>query len=140
MRFQVPQNLDIPDTIFFGLSFVQAIYIGGALGLFLFLFFFIGIWTAILIGAPIGIFATLLAFYRHNNQSFIDLLRAALLYLINEKLYVWNKNQESVVITQKGVRQKEEGDTTVKKDFGDANRMKELVTEIQFLQDDRQTL
>ena len=42
MRFQVPQNLDVPDTILLGLDFRQLIYLGGALGFMVFLFLFAG--------------------------------------------------------------------------------------------------
>ncbi len=139
MRFQVPQNLDIPDTILFGLSFVQAVYIGGALGLFIFLFFFVGFGTALLVGAPVGVLGGLLAFYKHNSQSFIDLLRAMLTYLLNDKLYVWNKQQESVAVTRKRVAQKNEEVSETQKDHNESDRIKELLTEIQFSQDSRQT-
>ena len=63
MRFQVPQNLDIKDTVLFGLDFRQLLYLGGSLGLVLFLYLFGGgIILSLLIGGPVVVFAALLSF------------------------------------------------------------------------------
>ena len=64
MRFQVPQNLDVPDTIFLGLDFRQLLYLGGALGFMVFLFlFFGGSLPTILIGGPVAVLAGFLSFF-----------------------------------------------------------------------------
>ena len=85
MRFQVPQNLDIKDVIFLGLSFSQMIYIGGAVGFSLFLFFFIGLIPAFIFGGPVLLFALALSFFSYNNQSFIVLLLSAIRFFFTEK-------------------------------------------------------
>lgn len=92
MRFQVPQNLDVADTIFLGLSFKQILYLGGASGVTIFSFlFFGGIIGAIFIGGPFIFLAFLLSFFTYNTQSFIILLQAVIRFLSKGKIYIWNK-------------------------------------------------
>lgn len=92
MRFQVPQNLDVADTIFLGLSFKQIIYLGGGCGITIFAFFFLGgTIGAIFIGGPFILFALLLSFFKYNTQSFIVLLQAVIGFLYGGKMYMWKK-------------------------------------------------
>ena len=99
MRFQVPQNLDVPDTILFGLDFRQLIYLGGALGFIIFLFLFTGgIVPALLIGGPVAILAGFLSFFVYNNQRFVTLFQALIRFFSRKKMYVWRQGATDAAV------------------------------------------
>ena len=102
MRFQVPQNLDVPDTIFFGLSFKQLLYIIGSLGWSIFVFLFLGGFiSAVFLGGPVVVFALLLSFFSFNTQPFIVILQVLLQFLFKKKMYVWKKIDSHYMPKQK---------------------------------------
>ncbi len=94
MDFQVPQNLDVQETIVAGLSFKQIIFLGGAGGLFISLFMFIGVIPAVIIGGPVFVLAGLLSFYQHNNRPFSYLLKSIIIFFVNKKIYIWKKEEK----------------------------------------------
>ena len=97
MRFQVPQNIDVPDTIFLGLNFTQIIYLGGSLGFFVFLVLFAGgFGVAFLFGTPLVILAALLSFFSFNSQSFATILQAMIYFFTRKRLYVWKQDKSDV--------------------------------------------
>ena len=99
MRFQVPQNLDVPDTILLGLDFKQLIYLGGALGFIVCLFLFAGgIWPTLLFGGPVAILAGFLSFFSYNNQKFIVLFQALLRFFSRKKMYVWRQGDTEAAV------------------------------------------
>ncbi|MDI9325205.1 MAG: PrgI family protein [Alphaproteobacteria bacterium] len=93
MQYKVPQNLDIKDTVIFGLSFMQMIYLGGAIGLFILLVLFLGFLPGIIFSTPIAILAVLFSFYQINNQTFVTIFQAMLLYAFRSRLYTWQRNK-----------------------------------------------
>lgn len=96
MRFQVPQNLDVPDTIFLGLNFKQLLYLGGAVGFAIFLYLFLGgIGPAILFGGPVAVLAGFLSFFTYNNQPFSAVLQSLIRFVTRKKMYMWRKSAES---------------------------------------------
>ena len=99
MRFQVPQNLDVPDTIFLGLNFKQLIYLGGALGFMVFLFLFLGgIVPTLIIGGPVAILAGFLSFFEYNNQKFVTLFQALIRFFSRKKMYVWRQGTTDAAV------------------------------------------
>ncbi|MCY4577400.1 MAG: PrgI family protein [Candidatus Kaiserbacteria bacterium] len=105
MRFQVPQNLDVPDTIFLGLDFRQLIYLGGAVGLLVFLFLFTNIWVTLLAGVPVALLAGLLSFFSYNNQKFVTIFQSLIRFFSRKKMYVWRQGVSDVAVqhtAQKG--------------------------------------
>ena len=98
MRFQVPQNLDVPDTIFLGLDFRQLIYLGGAVGLLVFLFLFVGVVSALFIGGPVAVLAGFLSFFSYNNQKFITLFQALIRFFSRKRMYVWRRGVVDAVV------------------------------------------
>ena len=111
MRFQVPQNLDIPDTIFLGLSFIQLLYLGGGIGFFVFLLTFVGGIIAIIIGVPVIIFALLLAFFKYNHQSFPAVLQFMVRFFMSEKMYIWKQEKSETAPQIQSVRRGHTSDT-----------------------------
>ena len=94
MRFQVPQNLDVPDTIFLGLDFKQLLYLGGAVGFIVSLYLFAGgIVPVLLFGAPIAVLAGLLSFLSYNNQPFSSILHSLVRFVSRKKMYMWRKSE-----------------------------------------------
>lgn len=95
MRFQVPQNLDVPDTIFLGLNFKQLLYLGGALGFIVFVYLFLGgLSTAVALGFPVVILACFLSFFSYNNQPFSAILQSLIRFFTRKKMYMWRKTEE----------------------------------------------
>ena len=102
MRFQVPQNLDVPDTIFLGLNFKQLTYLGGALGFAVSLFLFAGgIGPTLLFGGPVLVLAVLLSFFSYNNQPFSFILQSLLRFVTRKKMYVWRQSDTTAQVAKK---------------------------------------
>ena len=99
MRFQVPQNLDVADTIFLGLDFKQLIYLGGALGFIIALFLFAGgIIPALIFGGPVALLAGFLSFFSYNNQPFSAVLQALVRFFTKKKMYMWRQGNTSAAV------------------------------------------
>lgn len=92
MRFEVPQFIDVEDKLFGPFTFKQFIYLSGGAGLayvgykigpfpinFLLVIIFVGL-------------GLLLAFYKLNNRSFIEIAQAFINYQIKGKLYIWKRD------------------------------------------------
>ena len=93
MRFLVPQNLDVPDTIFLGLNFKQLLYIGGALGFMISLYLFAGgIVPTLLFGGPVAALAGFLSFFSYNNQPFIAILQSLVRFFTRKRMYMWRQS------------------------------------------------
>jgi hypothetical protein len=108
MRFEVPQFIDIEDKIFGPLTFKQFIYIAGGGGLCYATYKLLPIYFAIPIIVAIAGIAWALSFYKLNNQPFITIAQAFIVYITKNKLYVWKKEPkkpEKVVIQTKPVEQ-----------------------------------
>lgn len=92
MQYQVPQFIEVEDTILLGLSFKQLAYVGSGLGILYLSFRFIP-WTpiALLVGMIFGGFFFLIAFYRFNERPFLALVDSALQYISQTRLYIWKR-------------------------------------------------
>lgn len=94
MRFQTPQFIDIEDKIFGPLTFKQFIYIAGAAGICVLLWFFLPRFLAILLGAPVAALGAALAFYKVNDRPFISVVESFFNYTTGAKLYIWKKEEK----------------------------------------------
>ena len=129
MRFQVPQNLDIPDTIFLGLDFRQLLYIGGSVGFLVFLLIFGGGFiTAALFGVPVIAFALLLSFFTLHKRPFTIILQSVFAFLLNKKIYIWKQEGSDGYAKRKIQR-----DDGVEAGGGsDSDRVKKLSADLMF--------
>ncbi len=93
MQFKVPQFLDIEDKIFGPFTFRQFVYLAGGAGICYVLFKVLGFLIGIIPILLIAGFALALAFYRPNGKPFIDMLEAGFKYMIQDKLYVWERRR-----------------------------------------------
>lgn len=104
MRFEVPQFIDIEDKIFGPLTFKQFIYVAGGVGLCYALYKLLPIYFAIPLMLAVAVLAWALAFYKLNNQPFINIGQAFVIYLFNGRKYVWRKEiKKNPVVTQQPV-------------------------------------
>lgn len=95
MQFQVPQFIEVEDTIFGPLTFKQFIYIGGGCGIALIA------WRALpfliaapIMGAAVGL-GVALAFVKYNDRPLITMVEHGFYYLINAKLYLWDNRRKA---------------------------------------------
>lgn len=96
MRFEVPQFIDIEDKIFGPLTFKQFIYIAGGGGLSYAVYKLLPIYFAVPIILAIAGIAWALAFYKLNNQPFINIAQAFIVFITKNKLYVWKKEPKKI--------------------------------------------
>ncbi len=89
MQFQVPQFLDVQDTIFGPLTLKQFLYFAGAGGLSFILFFALQTWLWAAITFLMALLATALAFGKFNGRPIIYMLLSALKFAWQPKLYLW---------------------------------------------------
>ena len=95
MQFQVPQFIEVEDTIFGPLTFKQFVYIAGGVGIALVAWKLLPLLIAApIIGVAIG-FGVALAFVKYNDQPFIVMLEHGFYYLIGSKLYLWDNRRKS---------------------------------------------
>jgi hypothetical protein len=95
MEYQVPQFIEVEDKIFGPLTWRQFIYIGGGLGLSVIIYLYLPFFIAVILVLLVMAFASLLAFYKVNNRSFVDMLGAAFSFATKERLYLWRKEQKN---------------------------------------------
>jgi len=106
MQFQVPQFIEVEDTVFGPLTFRQFLYLAGGIGLSFIWYVYLPIFISIfLILASVGL-ALALAFYKYNGRNFIFLAEAATKYFVTNKLYLW-KQQSSAENKRTTLKQKE---------------------------------
>lgn len=134
MKFQVPQFIEVEDKIFGPLTFKQFLYLlGGGAGAFLLFSLlpsFIGLPLAILWAG----FGIALAFYKINNRPFIVFLESAFRYLMENKLYIWNKERKEVAPRQK---QQEVESSPLSVDRLSQNKLKDIGWSLQVGGDDK---
>jgi hypothetical protein len=95
MQFQVPQFIEVEDTIFGPLTFKQFIYIGGGCGIGLVAWKLLPFLIAApVIGAAVGI-GVALAFVKYNDRPLISMIEHGFYYTINAKLYLWDNRRKA---------------------------------------------
>ncbi|MEK7566635.1 MAG: hypothetical protein AAB527_00660, partial [Patescibacteria group bacterium] len=55
------------------------------------MYVFLPFFLVVLLGLPVGAFVLALAFYKINNQPFINIVASAVSYYAKSKLYIWKK-------------------------------------------------
>lgn len=102
MQFHVPQFIDVEDKIFGPFTLKQFLFLGGSGGFVLILYSFFPLIVAIILGAPIVALGMALAFYKINNQPFINILESAFKFQTKGKTYVWRKEPKKVTAKKAG--------------------------------------
>ncbi len=92
-QFQVPQFIETESKIVGPLTLKQFLYIGGA-GLISFLLFFVlKFFVWVILTLLVGGLAAAFAFFRYNGRPLPVILKSALLYYWNPKLYLWQREE-----------------------------------------------
>ena len=95
MRFQVPQFIEVEDKIFGPLTLKQFIYLAGGAGLsFMFYAILNNLFVSIIPILVTMAIAGMLAFFKINNRSFIEIVESATKYYFGNKLYIWKKAEK----------------------------------------------
>jgi hypothetical protein len=96
--FQVPQFIDIEDKIIGPLSLRQFLILVGTAALVFLSFKVLEVWLWIIVGGLIGALGIALAFLKINGQNFSRVAVNFLRYMINPRLYVWQRSGENKVL------------------------------------------
>lgn len=99
MRFEVPQFIDVEDKIFGPLTFKQFVYLAGGAGLGYVAFRLLPLPLNYVGGLLFIGLGLLLAFYKINNQNFIEIAQAYITYQIKGKLYIWKRAPKTATPT-----------------------------------------
>ena len=99
MQFQVPQFLDVQDTIFGPLTLRQFLYLCGAGAVSFITFFALVTWLWIAVTALVGMIAAGLAFGKFNGRPLIVMLFSAIKYAWQPKFYLWQYTQPASTTT-----------------------------------------
>ena len=94
MQYPVPQFQDIEDKIIGPLTFKQFIYILGGTGLSYAILRSLPTGLNYLLIAPVAGISLALAFYKINNQPFINIIESAFYYSLRNKLYLWSHKKK----------------------------------------------
>jgi len=92
MLFQVPQFIEIEDKIIGPFTLKQFIYLAGGAGISFVLFRALPLILAVPLIAPVIGLSLALAFYKVNDQPFIQVLESMIGYTLGKKLYLWKKS------------------------------------------------
>lgn len=98
--FQVPQFIDIEDKIIGPLSLRQFIILVSTAAVVFLSFKLLQFWLWILVGGAFGTLGLALAFLKINGQNFSRVSINFLKYMINPRLYVWQRSGEKKVLVK----------------------------------------
>jgi hypothetical protein len=96
MKYWTPQFIDIEDKIIGPLTIKQFVYLAGGAGAVVLLNTILPFFVALLLGAPIVVLGVALAFYKINDQPFIQILESAFQFVLHGRLYLWKKRTKKV--------------------------------------------
>lgn len=112
MQYQVPQFIEIEDTVVGSLTLRQFIYLAGGAGLCIIFFFYLPLVPAVILSLPAAGLSAALSFYKVNGKPFINMIEAGFNYYTSAKLFLWQHQfatkkpdqQMSPTTDQKSVR------------------------------------
>lgn len=105
MQYPVPQFQNVEDKIIGPLTFKQFIYILGGTGLSYVILRSLPTGLNYLLIAPVAGMSMALAFYKVNNQPFINIVESAFYYSLRNKLYLWSHKKKAKKSNQAQVQQ-----------------------------------
>ncbi|MBD3245185.1 MAG: hypothetical protein GF335_04290 [Candidatus Moranbacteria bacterium] len=117
MRYKVPQNVDIEDTIIGSLTAKQFLWIMGAAGLLYVVYQFVDFSLFLIFVVFIGGTAVVFAFIRPYGQSMFSFTGNFFMYLFKGKEYFWERGKAPFKSKKKTKKQDEI--VIVKKQFPD---------------------
>lgn len=94
MQFQVPQFVEVEDKIVGPLTLRQFLYVAGAVGISLMLFFVVKLWLWFVFSIFIIAGAVALAIVKINGQPLIRVATSALWFYWRPQTYVWQREKK----------------------------------------------
>ena len=94
MQFQVPQFVEVEDKIVGPFSLKQFLYVGGAVGASLLLFFILTFWLWVVLSVFIIAGGVALALIKINGQPIIKVIMSAIGFYWRPQTYVWQQKKE----------------------------------------------
>ncbi len=94
MQFQVPQFVEVEDKIVGPFTLKQFLYIGGAVGISLLLFFIVAFWLWVILSIFIVAGGVALALIKINGQPIIKVMMSAIAFYWRPQTYVWQQKRE----------------------------------------------
>lgn len=113
--FQVPQFIDIEDKIIGPISLRQFIILVVTVAIVFMLFKILQIWLWIIVGGLVGALGMALAFLKINGQNFSRVALNFLRYMINPRLYVWQRSGEKRTLVKEQPKIVKKEETTKKR-------------------------
>lgn len=101
--FQVPQFIDEEAKIIGPLTMIQFMYIGGAAGISLIVFYVFGSFLSILFAIVCMSLGLSLAFVEINGQKLPNVIKSAVFFWQKPKTYVWQREIETETLDVSGV-------------------------------------
>jgi len=127
--FQVPQFIDIEDKIIGPISLRQFLILVGTAAIVFLLFKVLQVWLWIIVGGSIGALGMALAFLKINGQNFSRVAVNFLKYMINPRLYVWQRSGEKKVLLKQTPIKIEKKDDLSKKRLN-ASELEEMAKKL----------
>lgn len=94
MQFQVPQFIEVEDTIFGPLTFRQFVYVAGGIGIAVLAWQLLPFLAAAPIMGGAVAAGVALAFVKYNDRPLIYMLEHGFYYLLGSKLYLWDNTRK----------------------------------------------
>lgn len=89
MQFQIPQFIETEDKIVGPLTIRQFLYVGGAAGLSIILYFTAALWLWFILSVFLVTGGVSLAFVRVNGQPLMKIAASALNFYWRPQIYLW---------------------------------------------------
>ena len=132
MQFQIPQYIEHEAKIVGPLTLRQFLYIGGAGGICLILYFSVSLPIFILSAIILMLFSFSLAFLKVGGRPLPTYFKNFLFFLTKPKIYLWKKKEMAFGIKMvKEEKKKEEKGEAVELKIAEKSRLKQLATEVE---------
>ncbi len=94
MQYQVPQFIEVEDTIVGPLTIKQFIYLATSGFICVILYFILQGAVFFIVAALVGGSGLTLAFAKYNGRPVTTVLVAAFRYFLNPRIYIWKRKEE----------------------------------------------
>jgi len=128
MQFQVPQFIETEDKIIGPLTIKQFLFIAGAAGICFMLFYVVQFWLWTIMALIIISIGLAFAFVRINGQPLEKIFFSAIRFLIQPKLYLWQREaivEEVTLPETKEIKEQREENVVAKR-----NSLKDFFSEM----------
>jgi PrgI family protein len=110
MRYNVPQFIDVEDTIVGPLTAKQLLWLFAMAAVLFIAWFTVGEKTVFfVIGIPVALLFIALAFYKPQGQPFLKFIIQAALFFVRPKIYMWRRDDTQERGIKRNIKKKNIG-------------------------------